>query len=72
MKKGNGIFEEPNLGKTLSLVQQEDLIALYLYSLYTIFVSPYPIRDTLASSSISSFLPITGYRGTNPYPNLTG
>lgn len=70
MKKGIVVIQKLNVRKILLLVQQEDLVVFYLYTLYTIFVSPYPIRDTLASSSISSFLPIASYRGTNPYSNL--
>jgi hypothetical protein len=44
--------------------------SLYLDMLHTIFISKDPIGNTLASSTISTFLTITCNRGSNPHPDL--
>jgi hypothetical protein len=43
---------------------------VYLDMLHTIFISKDPIGNTLASSTISTFLTITCNRGSNPHPDL--
>lgn len=46
-------------------------IKINLYMLSAIFISPYPVRNSLASSSISTFLTITSNRRSNPDSYLT-